>query len=462
MLARVTLPLLLLASARVQAKECTVVQASDGADDSPAIIDAFTQCAVDSTITFEQKNYSVLTPVSLTGLKNVTVKLNGNLLLPKNITDVQIQVNTTTNQPSSYAVPWFYIFGEDVSIYGSDDKDWGAFHGFGQQWWDIGQRILRPQLATFNVTNGLLSGLKVIYPVAWGFNLPGKNIRVENHYVWARPTNGTRDVTTSFPFNTDGLNVSGQNITIDGYFGENGDDCVSVINGARDVEVLNGYCGFSSHGLSIGSLGRGGSVQTVANVRFNNWTMDGAVYGARFKSWTGGQGFAENVTWSNIKLVNVSTGIFITQNYYDQDKGARPNNTNETATRVTNFRYENFTGTLGTNWTDGTCISSPCWNFVQGIDGSQAVIFDLYNGTATNISLVGIDIKKHDGGNPNVLCDPATLADGEQNTLGFQCTNGAFAKTDIKPDDGTGAAMRRGAATLAIGAVVLAALSTLV
>lgn len=77
--------------------------------------------------------------------------------------------------------------------------------------------------------------------------------------------------------------MSGQNITIDGYFGENGDDCVSVINGARDVKVLNGYCGFSSHGLSIGSLGKGGSVQTVANVLFNNWTMDGAVYGARVR-----------------------------------------------------------------------------------------------------------------------------------------------------------------------------------
>jgi galacturan 1,4-alpha-galacturonidase len=65
--------------------------------------------------------------------------------------------------------------------------------------------------------------------------------------------------------------------------GENGDDCVSVINGARDVLAKNGFCGFSSHGLSIGSLGRNSSVQTVANVRFDNWTMDGAVYGARVR-----------------------------------------------------------------------------------------------------------------------------------------------------------------------------------
>lgn len=56
-------------------------------------------------------------------------------------------------------------------------------------------KILRPQLATFNVTNGLLRDLKVIKPIAWGWNLPGKNIRVENHFVDAAPNNGTRDNT---------------------------------------------------------------------------------------------------------------------------------------------------------------------------------------------------------------------------------------------------------------------------
>lgn len=99
------------------------------------------------------------------------------------------------------------------------------------------------------------------------------------------------------------------------YYGHNGDDCVSVINGADGVLAQNGYCGFSSHGLSIGSLGKNGSTQTVENVIFRNWTMDGAVYGARFKSWTGGRGYARNITWEDITLKNVSTGIFITQKY---------------------------------------------------------------------------------------------------------------------------------------------------
>ncbi|KAF9006976.1 pectin lyase fold/virulence factor [Cyathus striatus] len=408
---------------------CTVERNNDGSDDSQLILKAFTDCAVDSTITFQRANYSAYTPITLSNLKNITVYLNGNLNLPSNISRIQEQINITLNQPSTYATPWFYIHGEDVTIIGSDDFDWGRFNGFGQQWWDVGNRILRPQLATFNVTNGLLRGLKVIKPIAWGWNLPGRNIRVENHFVDAAPDNSTRSSTVSFPFNTAGFNLSGKNITVDGYYGHNGDDCISVINGAEDIVAQNGFCGFSSHGLSIGSLGRGGANHTVKNVLFKNWTMDGAVYGARFKSWTGGQGSADNITWEDITLVNVSTGIFVTQNYYDQDKGARPENTNKTSTKISNITFKNFTGTLNSNWTDGTCISTPCWNYVEGIDNTKAIIFDLYPETALNLTVYDIDIKTGNKTNATVLCDPSSLVEGEEATLGFQCQNGPFVAT---------------------------------
>ncbi|KAG7087713.1 hypothetical protein E1B28_013660 [Marasmius oreades] len=434
-----TIVVFFLSTFAVHAAECVVDANNNGADDSEHILQAFDSCKENSVIRFQQTNYSAHTPVSLTGLKNVTIHLDGNLNLPNNISQVQQAINVTKNQPSTYATPWFYFSGEDVSLIGSDNPEWGRFNGFGQRWWDIGNRTLRPQLATFNVTNGLLRGLKVIKPVAWGWNLPGTNIRVENHFVDAKPDNSTRDSTVSFPFNTDGINVSGNNITIDGYYGHNGDDCVSIINGARNVLAQNGYCGFSSHGLSIGSLGRGGSEQTVQNVTFKNWTMDGAVYGARFKSWTGGRGWADNVTWEDITLVNVSTGIFITQNYYDQDKGARPQNTNQTSTKISNFTFKNFTGGLNLNWTDGTCISNPCWNYVQGGDATQGIIFDLYPGTALNIAVQ--DVKIHPNDKPEnattVICDPSTLAAGEQDTLGFQCQNGPFVATQIKSGGGS-------------------------
>ncbi|KAJ2915343.1 hypothetical protein MD484_g5079, partial [Candolleomyces efflorescens] len=409
--------------------ECIVESADDlSVDDSPAILETFQRCSSNSVIRFLPTNYTVHTPISLIGLQNVHVLFYGNFLLPDSISQVQSAINSTQNPPSTYATPWIYIQGSDVTIEGSTQFEYGRFYGFGEQWWHSGTRTLRPQLATFNVTNGFLSNLKVIKPIAWGWNLPGQNIRVENHFVDAKPENATRDDTQSFPFNTDGFNVSGQNITIDGYQGDNGDDCVSVINGARDVVAQNGFCGFSSHGLSIGSLGRNGAEHTVQNILFKNWTMEGAVYGARFKSWTGGRGLAQNITWEDITLVNVSTGIFVTQNYYDQDKGPRPDNTNQTSTNIRTFTFKNIVGSLGTNWTDGSCISNPCWNYVPGLDEPKAVILDLYPGTASDISLQEINIHPFNQASQpaNVLCDPAALAPKEQEVLGFQCANGPF------------------------------------
>jgi hypothetical protein len=99
-------------------------------------------------------------------------------------------------------------------------------------------------------------------------------------------------------------------------------------------------------------------------------------------------------------------------------------------------------------------ISNPCWNFVEGIDGSQSVILDLYNGTATNLQFENINVTEASGADSDtVICDPATLAKGEQvsvlicplaasisllsfqDTLGFNCTRGPFQTTEIKADN---------------------------
>lgn len=374
-------------------KTCTVKHVK-GQDDTPRILDAFSKCARDATIIFKEgTDYNAWTPVQFHGLSSVKILVQGNIHLPSDMTIVQARINVTTNPKSSYATPWFYFQGNSVEIVGSKKRDWGQFQGYGQQWWDIGNRILRPQLATFNVTNGVLRDLKVIKPIAWGWNIPGTNVQISNHFVDAAPANGTRDDTTSFPFNSDGFNFSGKNITLDGYYGHNGDDCVSVVHGAKNIVARNGFCGFASHGLSIGSLGRNGFESSVENVLFENWVMEGAVYGARFKSWTGGRGLAKDITWRNIVNLNVSTPIFITQNYYDQDKGPRPPNTNKTSTLIENIRFENFAGYLNPEWTDGTCISDPCWNYVEGVEtATNGIIFDLYNGTGENAALLTPDL----------------------------------------------------------------------
>jgi polygalacturonase len=133
------------------------------------------------------------------------------------------------------------------------------------------------------VTNGQIANIKVYKPIAWGMSVSGTNVQVTNHFHDAAPINGTRDQAISFPSNTDGIGIGGTNITVDGYYGYNGDDCINITNGGSNIVAKNGYCGFASHGLSIGSLGQDGSTASVSNVLFQNWTMEGAVYAARVR-----------------------------------------------------------------------------------------------------------------------------------------------------------------------------------
>jgi len=45
----------------------------------------------------------------------------------------------------------------------------------------------------------------------------------------------------------------------------NGDDCLTVGSPARNIHFRNSYCN-GGHGLSIGSLGKGGAVADVQDV----------------------------------------------------------------------------------------------------------------------------------------------------------------------------------------------------
>jgi hypothetical protein len=111
----------------------------------------------------------------------------------------------------------------------------------------------------------------------------------------------------------------------------NGDDAFTVNNGATNVTVRNAMIGGpGTHGCSVGSLGQDQTIfYTVSNstenflnskilVLFDSISVVNGVYGARFKSYVGGQGLAKNVTWSNFFVTNVTFPVYVTQNYFKQ------------------------------------------------------------------------------------------------------------------------------------------------
>ena len=119
-------------------------------------------------------------------------------------------------------------------------------------------------------------------------------------------------------------------------------------------------------GMSIGSLGQNqASFANVSNITFDDITIINGVYAARFKSWQGGQGIAQNISWTNMRVYNVSFPIFVTQSYINQggnqtqiENGtttARPNNS---TVNMQDFTWANFTGTVNTfSPGDGSCVT---------------------------------------------------------------------------------------------------------
>lgn len=160
----------------------------------------------------------------------------------------------------------------------------------------------------------------------------------------------------------DGFSAGGNNLLFENNHIENGDDCLTVGNGASNIIFRNSYCE-GGHGLSVGSLGKGGSIASVNNVTIDNVIMKNSLYGARFKSWTGGNGLAKNITWQNIFFQNVPfpvsrvrsvrliyhsscRKIYVTQNYWDQGLGPKPNSTSTNNTHIQDFTFRNFVGVI--------------------------------------------------------------------------------------------------------------------
>ncbi|KAL2926497.1 hypothetical protein RDABS01_019448 [Bienertia sinuspersici] len=85
--------------------------------------------------------------------------------------------------------------------------------------------------------------------------------------------------------NTDGIDISfSSGISIIKSVIATGDDCVAIANESRDINITGVTCG-PGHGISIGSLGKGGGRDTVENIHVRNCTFKGTQNGARIKTW---------------------------------------------------------------------------------------------------------------------------------------------------------------------------------
>ncbi|KAI0652589.1 pectin lyase fold/virulence factor [Trametes meyenii] len=417
---RVVLTLVLLSS-YASAWKTFVVPHTDGQDDTPGLLTALEtgNYSTDATVLFAKGvSYNIFTPINFPVFNNVEVRIEGNLSYPEDIASIQDIVGE-----SGFPGSWFtFSGGTNVTLRGSQDPEWGWVDAHGQAWWDAGEQINRPHGWAFSkITNGVIRDMKLWKPIAWNFATSGsKNVRAFNNQIVAISS------TNSFPFNTDGFSAGGTDLVFENNHIQNGDDCLTVGSGAKNIVFKDSICE-GGHGLSIGSLGKGGSVGDVQNVLFENVLMKNCLYAARFKSWTGGNGLARNVTWRDIVFENVIFPIYVTQNYWDQDLGPRPNASSVNNTHIEDFLFENFSGTINDKpgFVEGSCVSDPCWYAVDGATGKEVAILDLYPNTATNILVKRVAAMTETRAPVRVMCNTSAIA----SNVGFKCWDGPFIPT---------------------------------
>jgi len=165
-------------------------------------------------------------------------------------------------------------------------------------------------------------------------------------------------------------------------------------------------------------------------------------------SYKGGQGLAKNITWSNIRVYNVTFPIFVTQTYFNQATTGPPR-LNNASVDMQDFTWENFAGTINTYRPgDGSCASDvshpsfqitklsyftdstlkkPCWYDVglPDLKHTEAVIIECNTETSCqNFRLEDIELFPQNQTPATQICMNAM--ENLNPDLGIECRNGTF------------------------------------
>ncbi|XP_027906256.1 probable polygalacturonase At3g15720 [Vigna unguiculata] len=159
--------------------------------------------------------------------------------------------------------------------------------------------------------------------------------------------------------NTDGFDIAvSKHVVIEDSILATGDDCIAINGGSSYINATRLFCK-GGHGISIGSLGRNKSHETVEEVHVQNCSFIDTTNGARIKTWPGGSGYARKITYENIILQDVKNSIIIDQYY-----GIKTlSEVEEDAVRVSEVIYRGFIGTSASEKAINlNCSPSGCSN----------------------------------------------------------------------------------------------------
>ncbi|KAL0726499.1 hypothetical protein Bca4012_022592 [Brassica carinata] len=196
--------------------------------------------------------------------------------------DGKIEAPKTPKQWGNKRIESWLMFKnvESLFINGS-----GVLHPHGETWWRSVGHSKRPRTLSF------MQCTDIIYNGLTQYNSPRNHISVDA-CTNATLSNLTLLAPKKSP-NTDGIDIClSHNIRILDSSIQTGDDCIAITGGrggSSDINITRVACG-PGHGISIGSLGKGGIDDTVENVIVRSCSFWGTQNGARIKTWHGGKG----------------------------------------------------------------------------------------------------------------------------------------------------------------------------
>ncbi|KAF8399418.1 hypothetical protein HHK36_015283 [Tetracentron sinense] len=290
------------------------------ADDTQAFKDAWKATCMSSssspTMHIPREKTFLLQPLIFRGpcqSENVHVEINRKIVAPSDPSKWKCDSGNCNQWITFIEVDGLFIEG------------FGTIDGQGSQWWDH---------SCGHSKHGCLRAPRG-FVIAHSNNVHLSNLSFKDspqmHISFERSTGiYASNLTITAPGNspnTDGIHIKKmcENVFIDHSQIGTGDDCISISDGTSHINISRIICG-PGHGISIGSLGKGGQEETVEYVHVSDVEFMGTSNGVRIKTWQGGKGYARNIVFERISSHGATRPIIIDQFYCDHE-GCRNHST---------------------------------------------------------------------------------------------------------------------------------------
>ncbi|KXG54083.1 Glycoside hydrolase, family 28 [Penicillium griseofulvum] len=248
----------------------------------------------------------------------------------------------TTFQYAEWKGPLIRFAGSNIEVSGAEGH---VINCDGARWWDgkgtNGGKDKPKFFYAHSLDHSSITGLNVKNTPVQAFSVQADNLVLDHITI------DNSDGDKNGGHNTDAFDVGeSTHITISNANIKNQDDCLAV-NSGENISFTGGYCS-GGHGISIGSVG-GRDNNVVKDVTISDSTVTNSANGVRVKTIYKATGSVSGVTFSNIKLSNISSyGIVIEQDYENGSPTGKPT----TGVPITGLTVEKVTGTVKSSATD--------------------------------------------------------------------------------------------------------------